>query len=78
MSAVTGRGFALEPLEEEGAQQKPKPQASITRPVEPAELSNRIDDLERRMSQIENDLRFLDERTRNIDRRVDDLRRHHA
>ena len=41
-------------------------------------LRNRIENLERQVSQLKEQIRFLEDRTRNLDRRVDDLRRRHV
>ncbi|MBI4115686.1 MAG: hypothetical protein HY447_03820 [Candidatus Omnitrophica bacterium] len=37
-------------------------------------LRNRVENLERRLTQLEGDLRFMEERTRSLDRRINDLR----
>lgn len=41
-------------------------------------LRNRVQDLERRMFYLEQQLDSLNDRTRNLDRRVDDLRSRHV
>ncbi len=39
-----------------------------------ADSMNRMNAIERRLSQLEEEINYLEERTRNLDRRVDDLR----
>jgi len=43
--------------------------------LDSSRAKTRIDDLERRVSQLERDQRFQDERIRNLDREINELRR---
>lgn len=50
----------------------------VIRPLGETYLRDRINDLERRVSQFEQDIRFLEDETHNLDRRIDDLRQRHV
>lgn len=54
----------------------PKPEA--IRPMGEVYLRDRINELERRVSQLEQDIRFFEDETRSLDRRIDDLRQRHV
>lgn len=56
--------------------EKPSKQ-EVIRPLEEGLLKNRLQDLERRQSQLEQDLHFMEEKIRSLDRRIDDLRSRH-
>lgn len=60
----------------EGSVQPPK--SEIIHLFGETYLRDRINDLERRFSELERDIRFLEDQTRNLDRRLDDLRQHHV
>lgn len=63
------------PVEPE-SKQRPAPQKGV-QPVGDTFLRDRVNDLERKVSQLEEEIGFLDERTRSLDREVDDLGRRH-
>ena len=75
-----GFGFLVWPRigisQEEDISEKAQ-RREIVSPMGDTFLRNRVNELERRMSHLEEDLNFLEERTENLDRAVDDLRRHH-
>lgn len=54
------------------------PKQEIFRPMTETYLKDRINELERRVSELEQDVRFLEDKTNNLDRRVDDLRQRHV
>lgn len=63
----------------EGTPQKlPEPQAGTIRPEGEFFSRNRLNDLERRVARLEEEINFLEDKTRNLDRRIDDLRSRHS